>query len=90
MPLTATAGHSERVVAFMRGNDKSGVIAIALRHRCGLETFDNARVELPAEARRFTRWRNLFTQEVISGPRLQLREVLAGLPCALLESDGPA
>lgn len=76
-PLDASGGHAARVVAFMRGE---GVVAIAPRLLMGFDgDWNDTALELPGG-----RWRELLTGgEGIEG-RVELKDILARFPVALL------
>jgi (1->4)-alpha-D-glucan 1-alpha-D-glucosylmutase len=80
-PLQANGAAARHVLAFMRGEG----LTVATRLPRGLENaggWADTHLEVPAKP-----WRDILTGEVHEGPRLEMADVLAAYPVALLVPD---
>jgi (1->4)-alpha-D-glucan 1-alpha-D-glucosylmutase len=91
--LSATGSRSNHVIAFARRRDEQWALTIAPRFLSsivsenelplGQEAWGDTKIEMPADAPRA--WRNVFTDEAISGHiRLSVAEAFGRFPVALL------
>ncbi|XVQ12214.1 malto-oligosyltrehalose synthase [Spirillospora sp. CA-255316] len=81
-PVRARGGAARHVLAFRRGRGGEGAVTVATRLPAGLERaggWGDAHLDIAPVP-----WRDVLTGEVHQGPRLDLADVLASHPVALL------
>jgi (1->4)-alpha-D-glucan 1-alpha-D-glucosylmutase len=78
-PVMAEGAGSERVIAYLRGEN---VMTVAARWTQGAKEWGETSVRVPVGM-----WRNRLTGEIAGGGAVKVGELLSGFPVALLTRE---